>query len=45
MKLTLVIALDDDEFTRETNIPQDKFVNLVNLVLTITWCIFNFQFY
>ena len=35
----------DDQFTRTTAIPQDKFLDLVNLVLTTTWYTFNFQFY
>ena len=28
---------NDDRFTRKTGIPQDKFLDLVNLVLTTTW--------
>ena len=36
---------NDDRFTRKTAIPQDKFLNLVHLVLTTTWCTFNSQFY
>ena len=35
---------NDDQFTRKTAIPQDKFLNLVHLVLTTTWY-FNSQFY
>ena len=35
----------DDQFARKTTIPQDKFLHLVNLVLTTTWYTFNFQFY
>ena len=35
----------DDQFTRKTAIPQDKFLDLVNLVLTTTWYTFIFQFY
>ena len=31
----------DDQFTRKTAIPQDKFFDLVNLVLTTTWYTFN----
>ena len=27
----------DDQFARKTAIPQDKFLDLVNLVLTTTW--------
>ena len=34
-----------DQFTRKTAIPQDKFLDLVHLVLTTTWCTFNSQFY
>ena len=36
---------NDDQFTRKTAIPQDKFLDLVNLVLAITWYNFNSQFY
>ena len=36
---------NDDYFTRKTAIPQDKFLDLVNLVLTTTWYTFNSQFY
>ena len=36
---------NDDQFTRETAIPQDKFLDLVHLVLTTTWYTFNSQFY
>ena len=36
---------NDDQFTRKTAIPQDKFLDLVNLVLTTTWYTFNSQFY
>ena len=35
----------DDQFVRKTAIPQDKFLDLVNLVLTTTWYTFNSQFY
>ena len=35
----------DDQFTRKTTIFQDKFLDLVNLVLTTTWYTFNSQFY
>ena len=31
----------DDQFARKTAIPQDKFLDLVNLVLTTTWYTFN----
>ena len=36
---------NDDQFTRKTAIPQDKFLDLVHLVLTNTWHTFNSQFY
>ena len=36
---------NDDQFTRKKAIPQDKFLDLVHLVLTTTWYTFNFQFY
>ena len=36
---------NDDQFARKTAIPQDKFLDLVNLVLTTTWYTFNSQFY
>ena len=36
---------NDDQFTRKTAIPQDKFLDLVHLVLTTTWYTFSFQFY
>ena len=32
---------NDDQFTRKTAIPQDKFLDQVNLVLTTTWYTFN----
>ena len=35
----------DDQFARKTAIPQDKFLDLVNLVLTTTWYTFNSQLY
>ena len=35
----------DDQFARKTTIPKDKFLDLVNLVLTTTWYTFNSQFY
>ena len=34
-----------DQFTRKKAIPQDKFLDLVNLALTTTWYTFNYQFY
>ena len=36
---------NDDQFTRKTAISQDKFLDLVHLVLTTTWYTFNSQFY
>ena len=36
---------NDDQFTRKTAIPQDKFLDLVHLVLTTTWYTFHSQFY
>ena len=33
------------QFTRKPAIPYDNCLDLVNLVLTITYCTFNFQFY
>ena len=36
---------NDDQFTRKTAIPQDKFLDLAHLVLTATRYIFNYQFY
>ena len=36
---------NDDELTRKMAIPQDKFLDLVTLVLTTTWYTFNSQFY
>ena len=36
---------NDDQFTKKTVIPQSKFFDLVNLVLTTTWYSFNSQFY
>ena len=36
---------NDDQFTRKTAITQDKFLDLVHLVLTTTWHTFNSQFY
>ena len=32
---------NDDQFTRKTVIPQDKFLDLVHLVLTTTWYTFD----
>ena len=37
--------VNDDQFTRKTAKPQDKFLDLINLVLTNTWYKFNSQFY
>ena len=36
---------NNDQFTRKTAVPQDKFLDLVHLVLTTTWYTFNSQFY
>ena len=36
---------NDNQFTMKTSIPQDKFLDLVNLVLTTTRYTFNSQFY
>ena len=36
---------NDNQFTRKTAITQDKFLDLVNLVLTTTRCTFNSRFY
>ena len=35
---------NDNQFNRKTAIPQDKFVDLVYLVLKTTWYGFNSQF-
>ena len=35
---------NNDQFTRKTATAQHKFFDLVHLVLTITWCIFDSQF-
>ena len=37
--------VNDDQFTRKTAIHQDKFLDLVHLVLITTWYTFNCQFY
>ena len=36
---------NDSQFTRKMGIPQRKFLDLVNLVLIITWYTFHSQFY
>ena len=36
---------NDSKFSRKTATPQDKFFDIVNLVLTTTWYTFNSQFY
>ena len=36
---------NEDQLTRKTAIRQDKFLDLVHLVLTTTWYTFNSQFY
>ena len=33
--------VNDDHFTRKTAIPQDKFLDLANLVLTTFWYTFS----
>ena len=35
---------NDDQFTMKTAVPQNKFLDLVNLVLKSTWHTFNSQF-
>ena len=44
---TLNIIKDyvNNQFTRKTAILQDKFLDLVHIVLTTTWYTFNSQFY
>ena len=36
---------NDDQCTRKTTIPQDKILDLVNMILSITLYTFNSQFY
>ena len=36
---------NDDQFSGKTAIAQDKFLNLVNLVLKTTWYTFNSHFF
>ena len=36
---------NDDQFTRKTVIPQDKFLDIVNSVLATTWYTLNSHFY
>ena len=38
------LNINKDQFTRKTVIPQDKFLDPINLVLTTTWYTFNSQF-
>ena len=45
LNITEDFVNNEDQFTRKTTIPQDKFLDLVNLVLTTTWYTFNSQFY
>ena len=45
MKITTPIILPHFPTTSEMAIPQGKFFDLVHLVLTTTWYIFNSQFY
>ena len=35
----------DDRFTKKTALPQDKFCDLIDLVLKVFWNTFNSQFY
>ena len=35
---------NDDQFSTKKDIPQEKFFNLVNMVLTTAWYTFNSQF-
>ena len=35
---------NDDQFTRKMAIPQDKFLDLVNMVLSTTWFTVNSHF-
>ena len=36
---------DGHQFTRKTPIPEDKFLDLVDVVFITTWYTFNSQFY
>ena len=36
---------NDEQFTRKTATTQDKFLDIVNLILTTTWHTFNSQVY
>ena len=46
LNIIKVYVNNDDQFTRKKGIPQDKlFLDLVHLVLTTTWYMFNSQFY
>ena len=36
---------NNDQFTKKTFIPQEKFLDLINLALRTTWYTFNFRFY
>ena len=38
------LNINKDQFTRKTAIPQDKFLDPINLVLTATWYTFHCQF-
>ena len=38
-------VINDNQFTRKTAILQDKFLDLINLVLIATWYTFNSKFY
>ena len=38
-------VINGNQFARKTAIPQDKFLDLINLVLIATWYTFNSKFY
>ena len=45
LNIIKIYVNNDYQFTRKMTIPQEKFFDLVDLVLTATWCTFNSQFY
>ena len=45
LNIIKIYVNNDYQFTRKMTIPQNKFFDLVDLVLTATWCSFNSQFY
>ena len=45
LNIIKVYVSNDDQFTRKMALSQDKFLDLVNLVLTTAWYTFNSQFY